>query len=138
MRVVKIGHSTGRTECATDALRTELAQLEAEADRVKAEADRVRWRINAITEHEPDMTAPVFKRVEAFLRQWAGTDFTPRQLMAAVGGNEDAVRKALTYLVVDGWLIKTAHGHYVINPITPAPDWESHVRQRGWKDPGDP
>jgi len=87
-------------------------QCAAEALAAATEHEEFERRIGVISDHAPDMTVPVARRIEAFLKTWVGHNFSPRELMVAVNGNEDAVRKALTGLVTDDLIVRTAHATY--------------------------
>lgn len=89
----------------------------AEARAAAAEAEDLDRRLSVINSYAPDMTLPVGRRIEAFLKTWAGLNFSPRELMVAVNGNEDAVRKALTGLVTDETIAKSAHATYCFKAV---------------------
>ena len=116
---MKVPQHSGRSDSAMVELRALAAakkvaaeQRVAEALAAAAEHEDFERRIGMIDDHAPDMTVPVARRIEAFLKTWTGHNFSPRELMIAVNGNEDATRKALTGLVTDGLITKTAHATY--------------------------
>ena len=116
---MKVPQNSGRSDSAMVELRALVAAKKAAAEQRAAEAlaaaadhEEFERRIGMISNHAPDMTAPVARRIEAFLKTWLGHHFSPRELMIAVNGNEDAARKALTGLVSDGLIVKTAHATY--------------------------
>ena len=117
---MKVPQPSGRSDAAMADLRALAAAKKAAAEQRAAEAlaaaaehEEFERRIGVISNHSPDMTAPVARRIEAFLKTWSGHHFSPRELMIAVNGNEDAIRKALTGLVTNGLIVKTAHATYI-------------------------
>ena len=110
--------------------------LRARAEELREELLEVQWRLGAITGHRPDPAQTVAQRIRTFLAQHAGKTFSPKELMEAIGGGEDAVRRALTHLVVDGLLVKETHANYkIIDPHHGPQDHDSAKVLRNWEDP---
>lgn len=103
------------------------------AEELRAELRELEWRIAAITDHRYDPQQTVAQRIRAFLSKHAGKTFTPKELMEAIGGGEDAVRRALTHLVVERVLVRTAHAMYEIDHTGPR-DHGSARALAGWED----
>lgn len=122
-------------QSACDTLRAKLAKAEAEVAAAEHERNHLREKLTAVAEHRPDLRESVRDRVERFLRVFSGLTFTPKELAEAVGGSDDAVKKALAYLVVDGFLVKMGHGTYAIDPHHGPTDWEAAKATRNWYEP---
>lgn len=108
--------------------------LRCRADELRAELREVEWRISAITSHRFDPRQTVAQRIRTFLAKHAGKTFSPKELMEAIGGGEDAVRRALTHLVVDGILAKAGHATYEISLANGPKDHDSARLLAGWED----
>ena len=120
---------------AVETLRARLVRAEVEFVAAERERDNLRAKLTAVVEHRPDLRESVRDRIERFLRLFAGLTFTPKELAEAVGGSDDAVKKALAYLVLDGFLVKTGHGTYAIDPHHGPSTWEAAKAMRNWEEP---
>lgn len=104
-------------------------------EQLVAELEALNRRVGAILNHRPDPSIPVTNRVRLFLSEHQDMTFKVKELAEAVVASEDTVRKALSYLTNNGFLIRSHVGVYGIDPYKGPLDWDSARVLRGWEDP---
>lgn len=89
-----------------------IAALRARTHALDVEHRLAARRLASIEGHGADLSQPVPARIVTFLAENTWTTWTPAEIMAAVRGGSEAVRKALQRLVADGRVVRSGHAAY--------------------------